>query len=115
MNDRELELLAFFKSKSIEDLLIPLIETCIENNLSSGTLMNLQSNKTKYDYIYNLYKILDSCNAVNNINFNHIIDAYSKDVEFKFDKTNDPKILKNIFYNFQKYDILFEIEKGVRQ
>ncbi|WP_060825115.1 hypothetical protein [Sulfurospirillum cavolei] len=111
MIDRDLKFIQVLKQHPIGELSWFFRRSLQENGINSGIIDRLMVCKQKYDFLYELYKILDEAtNGCNKNNRQKIIKEFGNYINFEFNFTDDSKMIHNIFLNFKDYNKVCNID-----
>jgi len=109
---RELEIIKAIKRNSIGHLTHSFIVSLQNNGVNSGIIDKLMAYNKKYDFIYELYKILDesSNSGPYQEDRQNTIKEFNKKIKFKLNFKDDYKIVHNIFNKFKQYNEIFQVD-----
>lgn len=111
MIGRDLQFIKALKRQEIGNLTYDFRVVLQNNGINSGIIDRLMILEKKYDFLYELYKILnEATSGFHKENRQKIINEFSKTIDFEFNFIDDDKMLKEIFDNFEEYNEICVID-----
>ncbi|WP_333804989.1 hypothetical protein [Sulfurospirillum sp.] len=112
MISRDLKFIQVLKQYSIGELSWFFRRSLQNNGVNSGIIDRLMVYTKKYDFLYELYIILDEATTKSSHQKDRqkTIKEFGANINFEFNFIDDNTMVKNIFDNFEDYNVICNID-----